>query len=120
MQPDYVSATGTLEFDGPGSKSIAVKIFDDDNHEANEEFFVYLHNNDDHSKKYDRHVVNIIDDDAPGILCMANDNMIVGTEENLAKGCENLSRLASVDFAEVREIDGVEEKFGEQNFRVST
>merc|ERR1712050_642261 len=79
---DYIEVEGTIEFNpGESSKTIEVKIVDDQGYEQDEDFFVDLRNIKDTSKAQ-LGVVNstqiiIIDDDEPGQIRFQEEQMIV-------------------------------------------
>ena len=47
----------------------------------------------DKTTKYDKHTVQIIDDDLPGVLCLPHDNLVASQKNNLQKEskCANIA-----------------------------
>lgn len=105
---DYIPFSGILEFKkGEKSKTVDIKIIDDDDWEPDEDFFVQLY---DPSTRQDlighdtRTRVTIIDDDTPGQLCFKDNNGVkVQPTEEFVEVVVNRkngnSGVVTVDFA---------------------
>jgi solute carrier family 8 (sodium/calcium exchanger) len=85
---DYITKTGTLEFSpNETEKTVEIEIMDDNSHEEDEEFYVQLSNlnatdNGDGPKgtcefRNKKATVVIIDDDDPGVLRFASEQLEV-------------------------------------------
>ena len=69
---DYEPVDTVLDFKDKGTQFVEIKIFDDDNWEPDEDFFVYLFNsntNEELTGQDAKSRVTIIDDDKPGQIC---------------------------------------------------
>lgn len=83
---DYEQVDTVLKFSGKETKFIEIKIFDDDNWEPDEDFFVQLFDpstNEELTGQDAKTRITIIDDDKPGQICFqeSGTTKAVATEE---------------------------------------